>query len=74
MGFTEATDVKYAYFVSGREVFTMLDRLRRERDSNIGPLFLVLKNKDRNSPIRGVLDDVKGVEYRMKPVGLIDRT
>lgn len=73
LGFCGAAEVKYADVVSGGEGFTMLVRLSGGRDDKIEPSFVVFKNKDLKYPIRGVTDNVEGVEYRTGPKVWIDR-
>lgn len=56
LGLCADKQVKYGDFVSGGECFKMMMRLSGELSPRIEPPFLIIKNKDRKYPIRGIPD------------------
>lgn len=51
---------------------TLVFRLSGGQNASIQPGFMIFKIKDRNCPIRGVLDDVPGISHRTGPKGWMD--
>ena len=74
LGFTGDEWVNYTDVVSEGEGMNMLVRLSGGRDAKIKPPVMVFKNKNRNYPIRGTVDNIPGVAYRTGPKGWIDTT
>ena len=68
-----AENVKYADVVSGGEGMTMIVRITGGVNAKVYPSMMIFKNKDRNYPIRGLIDDVEGVSYRTGPKGWMDK-
>ena len=65
-------DVKYADVVNGDDGMTMMVLLQGGVRSAVLPPFIILKNQQRNYPIRNVLDNILGVSYRTQPNAWMD--
>lgn len=72
LGFKDEQHVKWADVASGGEGRTMVVGLSGGRNVMIQPIWIIFKNKDRRYPIRGVDDEVPGVDYRTGPQGWMD--
>lgn len=70
LGFKGLEEVKWADVVYDRDGITIVVTLIGGIKSRIEPGFMVFKNKDRNYPIRGFLDDVNGAAYSTGPKGM----
>ena len=65
--------VKYSDVVSGGEGMAMLLRLSGGKDAKMEPPFMIFKNKVRNYPIWGTLDNIPIVAYCTGTKGCIHR-
>lgn len=70
--FAAIRELKNANLVSGGEGFTMVARLSTGRDYRIEPPFIIFTPTARSYPIKGVTEDVPGVDYRGRPKVWID--
>lgn len=73
LGFAGESKVKCADAISGSEEMTMVFQITGFRDASISLPLMIFINNDRSYPIRGLLDEISGVSYRIGPKGWMYR-